>query len=497
MPRMLAHEMVQEQIRRGQHSFAHLSLRMKISRIRIEGRPIRGVHHHGINPCRRFVFGATERLQSLEHMVERIELFAIREVREVGDACRHARVLLHYGEHRALPLPRPQRIVRAHDGVPHFLDRPEPKLTGCTSDSDPSREDIAPEKRRAGLRRAEPEQRHERRCVVKINAPFGLSPRQQVLEENGRSHDDPARAQQRQQQEWQQRAPRKISAGEPGPQRLRAFRRMRDEPADDAARRIPEVRIQPEKVHASTVQRRTDHEHTQQEPPKGHAAGNYIPTHAPLAVAVALDEIVHERNPREQQAHAFLAHEHEDERHPEDPRPALKASLKHQEDQRRGERLGVEFMQRDEARRRRKQRRQREPDGRLLAEFQVPRDAPGRERHRREQQRLQNHEQHRVRPYFVKWQREKDDRVLVVAHQRHVEQRHMPHPFSREPQALRVECEVESPVLECRPAEPRIRDRDDAEKDRPPPEDARSRDSVVKHQAALLQRASGKSQHAA
>lgn len=65
---------------------------------------------------------------------------------------------------------------------------------------------------------------------------------------------------------------------------------MRDEPADDAARRIPEVRIQPEKVHASTVQRRTDHEHTQQEPPKGHAAGNYIPTHAPLAVAVALDE---------------------------------------------------------------------------------------------------------------------------------------------------------------------------------------------------------------
>ena len=427
---------------------------MKKSRGGIEGRVVGGVHDHGVRRGGRFVFGATQRVQSFEDMVERVELLTIREVRKVRQTGGHARVFAHCHEHRALPFPGSERSPRPHRRAPHIADRAEPKLADHAPDRDPASEHIAPEKCGTRLRHAEPEQRQQRRGIVKVHAPFGLPPREQMLEENRRGHDQPARTQHWQQEKWHEQSPREIAALEAVPQRSGPLCRMRHESAEDRAAGISEMRIQLEEIHAAAIQRRPDEDRAEHKPPERDAAGDDVPADAPFAVAVAFDEIIHDGNPREQQPHAFLAREHEDEREPEKPRPAFHPRLEHEQEQRGGERLGVKFMQCDEAGGRREQGRESQPDGGLRTEFQMPRDAPAGEWHGREEQRLRDDEQHRVRPDFIKWQREKNDRVLVIAHERHIKQRHMPCAFAREPQPLRVECEVESRVLKSRPAEP-------------------------------------------
>ncbi len=447
-----------------------------------EGVGIAVVDHHGFGR-RRVVALLAQRFQTLEHVVQRVNTFAFCEMGEKRLHRGHARLRRNVRDHSPLPFAlfefraelRKLGNQLARGAEAHVRER----AGGHDCERHSARRAQPPE----ALDRGDPKKRDERRGIVRAERPFGISPREQVLEQQRRRDQQPARAQQRQQQEWKEQRPNHVALRERAPQRAASARRLDEKIAHDLAAVAPEVRVKLAVVHVAGVQLRADHRGADRQPARGNEHRRHIPPDHPRAAARPFQKSDHAAKRDEQQRHVFLAREHGEKPEPERAVAFRQLRLDQQQEQRRDEGLRMKFVNADRARRREDQQCEPERGRPGLADAEPRGDAETRERHRCERDRLHRHEEHRVRPQREERREHEDDGLRVIAHERDVEQRDPPFSAQREPKPLHVKREVERAVLKRPPVPPRDDEHRDRKDGRADADGARALDRLGRHRA--------------
>src|SRR6059058_3358538 len=258
-------------------------------------------------------------------------------MREVGQRGHHAAGWWNLSNESVLACTFLTGFKPIRGGSDDARDRPEPNLGGHTAENDQPCGGAGNERRKvfplSGSRdcfdRCDPEERKERRGVMKVNHPFRRAPGKKMLQKNWRGDNDPAWPQQRQAEKWKKERPKEISVSERLKKRS-SDQLWPDKGVDqDVPRRRAQLIVQGNVIYVTGIQRRRDNVCAQQEPDEGQDHRPDIPTaqfgQPAIAFGYALCCTINDQ----QRRHVFLACQNSDEPEPMAANGLRQPRLKH------------------------------------------------------------------------------------------------------------------------------------------------------------------------